>query len=45
VIEQWAPGEIYDQPLLTHFVADFVGSANLIRGRRRTDLERVGSAS
>jgi ABC-type Fe3+/spermidine/putrescine transport system ATPase subunit len=35
------PGEIYDRPRNT-FVADFVGSANLIRGRRRTDLERDG---
>ena len=36
------PGEIYDRPRNT-FVADFVGSANLIRGRRRPDLERDGS--
>src|SRR5262249_59393455 len=35
------PGEIYDRPRNT-FVADFVGSANLIRGRRRADLERDG---
>jgi len=35
------PGEIYDRPRNT-FVADFVGSANLIRGRRRPDLERDG---
>ena len=42
VIEQvGTPGEIYDRPRNT-FVADFVGSANLIRGRRRTDLERDG---
>jgi ABC-type Fe3+/spermidine/putrescine transport system ATPase subunit len=34
-----APGEIYDRPRNT-FVADFVGSANLIRGRRRPDVER-----
>ena len=35
VIEQdGTPGEIYDRPRNT-FVADFVGSANLIRGRRR----------
>jgi ABC-type Fe3+/spermidine/putrescine transport system ATPase subunit len=33
--------EIYDLPRNT-FVADFVGSANLIRGRRRPDLERDG---
>jgi iron(III) transport system ATP-binding protein len=33
--------EIYDLPRNT-FVADFVGSANLIRGRRRPDLEREG---
>ena len=42
VIEQvGTPGEIYDRPRNT-FVADFVGSANLIRGRRRADLERDG---
>ena len=35
------PGEIYDRPRNT-FVADFVRSANLIRGRRRPDLERDG---
>ncbi len=41
------PSEIYDRPRNT-FVADFVGSANLIRGanlihgRRRPDLERDG---
>ncbi|PYM56717.1 MAG: polyamine ABC transporter ATP-binding protein [Candidatus Rokuibacteriota bacterium] len=34
------PAEIYDRPRNT-FVADFVGSANLIRGRRRPDLERA----
>ena len=40
VIEQvGTPAEIYDRPRNT-FVADFVGSANLIRGRRRPDLER-----
>ncbi len=31
------PGDIYNHPRNT-FVADFVGSANLIRGRNRTDL-------
>jgi iron(III) transport system ATP-binding protein len=36
-----APAEIYDLPRNT-FVADFVGSANLIRGRPRPDLERDG---
>jgi ABC-type Fe3+/spermidine/putrescine transport system ATPase subunit len=42
VIEQvGTPGDIYDRPRNT-FVADFVGSANLIRGRRRADLERDG---
>jgi ABC-type Fe3+/spermidine/putrescine transport system ATPase subunit len=42
VIEQvGSPGEIYDHPRNT-FVADFVGSANLIRGRRRPDLEHDG---
>ncbi len=44
VIEQvGTPGEIYDRPRNT-FVADFVGSANVIRGRRRPDLERDGLA-
>ena len=43
VIEQvGTPAEIYDRPRNT-FVADFVGSANLISGRRRSDLERDGS--
>jgi iron(III) transport system ATP-binding protein len=38
VIEQFgAPGEIYNLPR-SAFVADFVGSANLIRGRNRSDL-------
>jgi iron(III) transport system ATP-binding protein len=42
VIEQiGTPSDIYDLPRNT-FVADFVGSANLIRGRRRPDLERDG---
>jgi ABC-type Fe3+/spermidine/putrescine transport system ATPase subunit len=42
VIEQiGSPAEIYDRPRNT-FVADFVGSANLIRGRRRPDLEQEG---
>ena len=42
VIEQvGTPGEIYDRPRNT-FVADFVGSANLIRGRHRPDLDRDG---
>jgi ABC-type Fe3+/spermidine/putrescine transport system ATPase subunit len=42
VIEQvGTPSDIYDRPRNT-FVADFVGSANLIRGRRRPDLERDG---
>ncbi len=42
VIEQvGTPAEIYDLPRNT-FVADFVGSANLIRGRHRPDLEDSG---
>jgi ABC-type Fe3+/spermidine/putrescine transport system ATPase subunit len=42
LIEQiGTPAEIYDLPRNT-FVADFVGSANLIRGRHRPDLERDG---
>ena len=42
VIEQiGTPGEIYDLPR-NAFVADFVGSANLIRGRRRTELDGDG---
>jgi len=42
MIEQiGTPVEIYSLPRST-FVADFVGSANLIRGRRRPDLERDG---
>jgi iron(III) transport system ATP-binding protein len=42
IVEQvGTPGDIYERPRNT-FVADFVGSANLIRGRRRPDLERDG---
>ena len=41
-IEQGGPpGEIYNYPR-TAFVADFVGSANLISGRLRPDLARDG---
>jgi iron(III) transport system ATP-binding protein len=35
------PGEIYNLPR-NAFVADFVGSANLIRGRHRSDLDSEG---
>jgi ABC-type Fe3+/spermidine/putrescine transport system ATPase subunit len=35
------PGEIYNYPR-TEFVADFVGSANLIAGRLRSDLSGEG---
>jgi ABC-type Fe3+/spermidine/putrescine transport system ATPase subunit len=35
------PSEIYHRPR-NAFVADFVGSANLIRGRRRADLDADG---
>lgn len=42
IIEQiGSPGEIYDRPR-SAFVADFVGAANLIRGRLRQDLARDG---
>jgi iron(III) transport system ATP-binding protein len=42
LIEQTGtPDEIYRLPSNT-FVADFVGSANLIRGRHRTDLDTDG---
>ena len=42
VIEQiGTSAEIYDRPR-NSFVADFVGSANLIRGRHRPDLDRDG---
>jgi ABC-type Fe3+/spermidine/putrescine transport system ATPase subunit len=37
-----SPGEIYNFPR-TAFVADFVGSANLIRGRLRPDLAGDGT--
>jgi iron(III) transport system ATP-binding protein len=36
-----SPGEIYNFPR-TEFVADFVGSANLIAGRLRPDLSKDG---
>ena len=35
------PDDIYSLPR-SEFVADFIGSANLIRGRRRTDLDGDG---
>jgi ABC-type Fe3+/spermidine/putrescine transport system ATPase subunit len=35
------PGEIYNHPR-NAFVADFVGSANLIRGKHRADLDADG---
>jgi ABC-type Fe3+/spermidine/putrescine transport system ATPase subunit len=42
LIEQiGTPGEIYHLPR-NAFVADFVGSANLIRGRHRPDLDAEG---
>jgi len=42
VIEQiGTPAEIYNLPR-NPFVADFVGSANLVRGRHRPDLDRDG---
>ncbi len=41
-IEQMGtPGEIYNRPR-NAFVADFVGSANLIQGKLRPDLQRDG---
>jgi iron(III) transport system ATP-binding protein len=39
--QRGSPAEIYNTPR-TEFVADFVGSANLIRGRLRADLARDG---
>jgi len=39
--QRGSPGEIYNYPR-TAFVADFVGSANLIRGRLRADLAKNG---
>jgi iron(III) transport system ATP-binding protein len=42
LIEQiGTPGDIYNLPR-NAFVADFVGSANLIRGKRRVDLDGDG---
>ncbi len=42
IIEQiGTPAQIYDLPR-NAFVADFVGSANLIRGRRRPELDQGG---
>ena len=38
------PGEIYNYPR-TAFVADFVGSSNLIRGRLRQDLSGDGTVA
>lgn len=39
--QRGTPDEIYDRPR-TAFVADFIGSSNLIRGRLRPDLSRDG---
>jgi iron(III) transport system ATP-binding protein len=39
--QRGTPADIYNTPR-TEFVADFVGSANLIRGRARADLARDG---
>ena len=45
VIEQTgSPAEIYDRPR-NSFVADFVGSANLIEGRLRPDLAAPGQVA
>lgn len=45
VIEQvGTPDEIYNRPR-NAFVADFVGSANLLPGRHRPDLSRDGSVA
>jgi iron(III) transport system ATP-binding protein len=42
IVEQiGTPSQIYDLPR-NAFVADFVGSANLIRGRRRPELDQDG---
>jgi iron(III) transport system ATP-binding protein len=41
VEQDGSPGEIYNYPR-TAFVADFVGSANLISGRLRPDLAKDG---
>ena len=42
IVEQiGTPSQIYDLPR-NAFVADFVGSANLIRGRRRPELDQGG---
>jgi ABC-type Fe3+/spermidine/putrescine transport system ATPase subunit len=41
IAQQGTPADIYDRPR-NEFVADFVGSANLVRGRLRPDLARDG---
>jgi ABC-type Fe3+/spermidine/putrescine transport system ATPase subunit len=41
IVQSGPPHEIYHQPR-TAFVADFVGSANLVRGRLRADLSGDG---
>ncbi|MBS0241200.1 MAG: ABC transporter ATP-binding protein [Proteobacteria bacterium] len=42
--QEGTPDEIYNRPL-TAFVADFVGSSNLVRGRPRPDLARDGGVA
>jgi len=41
IVQSGRPGEIYHYPR-TAFVADFIGSANLVRGRLRADLSGDG---
>ena len=41
IAQEGTPADIYDRPR-NEFVADFVGSANLVRGRLRPDLARGG---
>jgi iron(III) transport system ATP-binding protein len=42
IVQDGTPAEIYDRPR-NAFVADFVGAANLIRGRVRRDLGEGGT--
>ncbi len=42
--QQGTPDEIYNRPR-SAFVADFVGSSNLVRGRERSDLARDGAVA
>ncbi len=44
VVQQGSPNDIYDRPE-SDFVADFIGSANLLPGRAQTSAEKGGEVT